>query len=381
MRVGFLFNHYATHQVAHAAPYAFELSRRHPEIEIVVACASRAEEEAVRRIAGLYPGARVQHRRLRVPWFHRAIDPVVSHWSFRRKGVVLRHNVDFFAELDVLVAPEHYCLRLRAEPRLRHLRYVHTCHGAGDREGGSMDDQSQDFDLTLLPGRKYLDWLHSYGEPKPGSYAVVGYPKFDVVGKAAMPARRWFKDDKPIVLYNPHFEANVSSWQTQGVSVLDYFADQRDYNLVFAPHVVLFMRRARHRALLPRRFRRLPNVHVDLGSDASNDMTYTQAADIYLGDASSQVYEFLLRPRPCIFLNAHGVDWRDQPSHRHWHLGQVIEDVGSELGPALTRAPAVQRDFLPRQREAFAYTFYEDAASTAAERGADAIAAFLRNSQ
>ena len=36
-RVGFLFNHYATHQVPHAAPYAFELSRRHPNLHVVYA--------------------------------------------------------------------------------------------------------------------------------------------------------------------------------------------------------------------------------------------------------------------------------------------------------------------------------------------------------
>lgn len=29
-------------------------------------------------------------------------------------------------------------------------------------------------------------------------------------------------------------------------------------------------------------------------------MTYTPAADIYLGDVSSQSYEFLLDPRPCL---------------------------------------------------------------------------------
>ena len=37
MRVGFLFNHYAVHQVPHAAPYAFELSRNYPDIDVVIA--------------------------------------------------------------------------------------------------------------------------------------------------------------------------------------------------------------------------------------------------------------------------------------------------------------------------------------------------------
>ena len=42
MRIGFLFNHYAVHKVPHAAPYAFELSRRRPDFEVVVTCSSDA---------------------------------------------------------------------------------------------------------------------------------------------------------------------------------------------------------------------------------------------------------------------------------------------------------------------------------------------------
>ena len=53
MRVGFLFNHYAVHQVPHAAPYAFELSRKHPRFEVVIACSSDPELEAAKTIGTL----------------------------------------------------------------------------------------------------------------------------------------------------------------------------------------------------------------------------------------------------------------------------------------------------------------------------------------
>jgi len=48
-RVGFLFNHYATHQVPHAAPYAFELSRRHPEVEVTIAASSDPDHDVAAR--------------------------------------------------------------------------------------------------------------------------------------------------------------------------------------------------------------------------------------------------------------------------------------------------------------------------------------------
>ena len=50
---------------------------------------------------------------------------------------------------------------------------------------------------------------------------------------------------------------------------------------------------------MPKQLLRAPNLRFDPGSPASTDMTYTRAADIYLGDVSSQVYEFIAEPRPC----------------------------------------------------------------------------------
>ncbi len=47
-------------------------------------------------------------------------------------------------------------------------------------------------------------------------------------------------------------------------------------------------------------------------------MSYTTAADIYLGDVSSQVYEFLYEPRPCLFLNSHEFAWKSDPNFAHW---------------------------------------------------------------
>ena len=64
---------------------------------------------------------------------------------------------------------------------LTDLKLINTRHGAGDREG-SFDDRSGAFDLTLLPGQKYVDRLNELGYLRPGTYAVVGWPKFEVVG-------------------------------------------------------------------------------------------------------------------------------------------------------------------------------------------------------
>lgn len=376
MRVGFLFNHYFTHQVPQTAPFAFELSRRYPDTQVIIACSSKQELDFVKEIAKLYPGERCELLQLSVPFYYRLIDPVISKISFKRKRVVLRHNLAFFKGLDALVAPERNCMQLRTRFGVQGLTLIHTRHGAGDREGG-FDDRSGAFDLTLLPGQKYVDRLKDLALLTHERYAVVGWPKFEVVQGLKRPIPRFFKNDRPIVVYNPHFDQSVSSWGPLGIAVLDFFAEHPEYNLIFAPHVVLFKRAKRHKAILPAKYRSIPNIHIDTGSSASSDMTYMLAADIYLGDVSSQIYEFLLKPRPCIFLNGHRVAWRENPFYLHWQLGQVVDELPEGLEQALKRAFVSHPEFADRQRQAFDYTFYNEPGSTAAHRGADAIATFL----
>jgi CDP-glycerol glycerophosphotransferase (TagB/SpsB family) len=253
---------------------------------------------------------------------------------------------------------------------------IHTRHGAGDREGG-FDNKSGAFDLTLLPGQKYVDRMKELSLLTHERYAVVGWPKFEVIQGLRRELPRFFDNDNPVVVYNPHFDQTVSSWEPMGIEVLEFFARNPKYNLIFAPHVVLFKRAKRHRASLPVKYRSCRNIHIDLGSSASGDMTYMTAADIYLGDVSSQVYEFLIKPRPCIFLNGRHVAWRDNPFYAHWRLGQVIDNVREELGIAIDRAFESFPEFHGKQEEAFSYTFYTEPGSTAAQRGADAIASFL----
>src|SRR3546814_16180386 len=91
-------------------------------------------------------------------------------------------------------------------------------------------------------------------------------------------------------------------------------------------------------------------VMIDLASYRLFDMSYTSGADIYLGDVSSQVYEFLATPRPCLFLDAHGVDWEGDPDYLFWTLGDVVSDL-AKLPGALEQAPARHPLYADAQRE------------------------------
>ena len=126
---------------------------------------------------------------------------------------------------------------------------------------------------------------------------------------------------------------------------------------------------------VPDEYRRLPHMIIDTGSAASVNMTYPLAADIYLGDASSQVYEFLIEPRPCLFANPHGIAWTGDPNFAHWQFGPVFTSI-DELPDALVRASTDHAQFAPIQKRMFDYTF-ELGDRPSADRAALAIAEFL----
>ena len=123
------------------------------------------------------------------------------------------------------------------------------------------------------------------------------------------------------------------------------------------------------------RFRGHPRIHIDLGGPAAIDMTYTRVANLYLGDVSSQIYEFLRTPRPVLFLNVHGVDWAGDESYRHWRYGPVLDEVEA-LPDAVGAAMASHGDYLAEQQAGFAASFDLQPRSSSL-RAAEAIAVRL----
>src|SRR3546814_6975425 len=103
------------------------------------------------------------------------------------------------------------------------------------------DKASGKFDLVLLSGEKIRDRLAQAELLKDDGHAIVGYPKFDLPPRTGGP--RLFPKDRPTVLYNPHPSPALSSWYEMGPQILDWFAAQDRYNLILAPHVLLFKKR------------------------------------------------------------------------------------------------------------------------------------------
>ncbi len=344
MRICFLFNHDQVHQVAHSLPIALALAEHAPHVQVVLAPTNPRIQAEVIRLAGsrlrdnliLHP-LRVHRRRSHY------LAALTEPFAPAAKLLVYGDNLDFFRSVDTLVVAEKTSLMLKTRYGLDHLKIIHTRHGAGDRAIG-FNPCSAQFDHVLVSGEKIRRRLIADAGVDPDKISVVGYPKFDLHGMNRTHAL--IDSSRPVVLYNPHVSPHLSSWYKLGRQVLDWFVEHDEYQLIFAPHVMLFERsfaltidklRIDRPGRIEERYLRAPNIHIDLGSRASSNMTYTNRADIYLGDVSSQLYEFLLNPRPCLFLDAHETEWVGDKNYAHWRSGPVIDDP-ERLDDALSEA-------------------------------------------
>src|SRR5262245_513099 len=190
------------HQVMHSLPIAAELSLRHPNVEVHAAGASARHVEFVRHLLARYaPHAHVHVDRLRTP--------LIKRWRYRKKSRLLLSNWLYFRSFDAIVTPERTSLVLKRFG-LGRTRLIWTSHGAGDRAVGFAED-IKEFDYVVIAGAKLEHRLLAANLIRPGQYQTGVYAKFDWLRRSA-PTARMFDNDRPVVLYSPHFRTQLASW-------------------------------------------------------------------------------------------------------------------------------------------------------------------------
>lgn len=337
------------HQVLHLAPVAAELSLRHPDITVCCICADDRTAAALRAVAAAMQASAMTVTQIVWPWTGRVAARLTGNRS-AAKGPLLARIRWLARNAQAIIVPERTSAALRWLGWRRPL--VHFRHGAGDRAPSS-EAKLKVFDSILVPGQKDIERAVAQGVDRK-QLSAIGYVKMDYL--RALPAGpKLFDNDRPTVLYNPHFDPAISSINIAR-DVIARFCEQDRYNLIFAPHVRAFenldrVARARWLELaVPE------HIAVDLDSPRLFDMTYTRSVDLYLGDMSSQLYEFICRPRPVAFVNAHGIRWQDDPRYAGWHLGEAASGADDVLA-AVDRAFKRHPDMIQKQTEAVAFAF------------------------
>lgn len=354
--------------IPHLYPIVEALAAR-SDIPLDLWVSTSVHEKLLERWVGELGAPQVRIRR--APGFRRlADDGQGRNPRLPSKLPVLLRLAPRLRRAAAVVSAEQTSLWL---PRLLPMRapFVNTLHGVGAM-GARNDPRRRAAAVTMMPSERerriYLDLGFA-----PEKVVATGYVKAAFTHRT--PPRALFADERPIILYTPHWQQHRSSWWRWGRDVLRQLTTDPHYNVIFAPHQRLVEGAPEVRDIATE-FVGRPDVHCDLDSFAMVDGSYTAAADLYLGDTSSQVNEFLMSPRPCVFLNAQGADWRTDPSYANYHAGEVVETIG-DLIPALTRAPERHGEFVDFQRF-FASDSLGDISGAGAGRAAEIVLAFAR---
>ena len=381
MKVCFLFNHDAAHQVAHSIGLAASLVEQYAEVETVIAYGnSDIREEIEQHLTPAQIEALRWHDLSLSPLVQMMLSPLNRLFPVRRLAR-LYTAAGYLRQFDILVSTERTCLTLKRRWGKEGPIFAYIPHGSGDRNV-AYHPALKDFDLMLLSGQKLVDQMVANNIVPAENCRIIGYPKFDaLVGRIP---EKFFDNDNPVFFYNPHFDPLLSSWYDHGEEILEWFYRHQDrYNLIFAPHVLLFLKsthispeykKGRRRPNVAQKYRDAANILVDLDSQRLFDMSYTIAADVYIGDVSSQVYEFLHRPRPVFFIDTHSDGHSAvSPAYEFW-LNGPVEKSATDLVEILPNWKETGQKYRAEQSRLLEYTMSMDPERTAAQRGAKALA-------
>tara|TARA_R110000772_G_scaffold63487_6_gene142177 strand:- start:1802 stop:2929 length:1128 start_codon:yes stop_codon:yes gene_type:complete len=353
------------HHVLHLIPIAVELEA-HPNIDVEVFVLSTFEAEACQRVLTPLGAERTKIRVLNP-------NPIAKLVSPKLAFLLLHLNI--WNSLNAIVVVERTSTILRYfSGRLP--PFIHIPHGAGDR-AKSYDPRIRHFDHVLVAGEKDKRRMVELGLVREDTCSVTGYIKPFAIKQLRVDMPSIFPIKRPTVLYNPHFSRGLSSWKDFGHELLEAFSKKKDMNFIVAPHVRLFANQNEFKRDEIEVYSKFENIHVDLGSSKSSDMSYTRAADIYLGDVSSQVYEFLSEPKPCIFLTKRTTQWQGNPDYAHWSFGPVCYSV-SEVLANLDRAFLCHPDYAELQEKG-CLAATGDPSWNPIRRAADALMSILAN--
>lgn len=341
------------------------MARLHPGIQTIVAYASPAIRERIESLLEPGDAERVNWQELVLPALLRGATGLFDKLLPASRLARLRVHHELLAGSDAVISTERTCLRVKDRIGVAPSPlFIRVPHGTGDRSVTFHPDHRR-FDLSLVAGPKMAAQLAANGVD-PAKIQATGYSKFERIDLTSRPD--FFGNGRPTFVYNPHFDPHLSSWYDGGPDLLRWFASGRGqaFNLIFAPHVMLFRksvhvspeyRVAKKRPDVPVEALDAANILVDVDGPRLFDMSYMLGSDGYIGDASSQLYEFLIHPRTVLLLdpnNALRNEGEDTlPFLRMGPVANSVENITTLIEQSEEIGERYRRD----QQELIAQTF------------------------
>ncbi|MBU1925435.1 MAG: CDP-glycerol glycerophosphotransferase family protein [Candidatus Omnitrophica bacterium] len=326
----------SVHQIYHSLFIAIELSNIQDEYPVVVLSTSQEASVIIEQELNSIPN-KVRFQKIRHPGYGRtAFDINLFVFlcrlrMYRTKAVVVTDYFDnVFRQLFVKTF------------------WVYVSHGVANREF-SFEPHIKDYDLVILPGERDLKAMQERIGPL-NNCRAAGYSKLDYFHYHVIKSLNLFKEKRPVILYNPHFDEKFSSFFDKGLVLLEQVSKSNKFNVLFMPHPDL----SRKYPQLVKKTAEFENVL--LIERHRINLEYMAQADVYITDISSSVFEWLYFDKPVLFFNTKRVNWKKSRDYPSWVLGKVAEDV-LQLIVMIEDTLKHQEEFREIRRETFEDTF------------------------
>tara|TARA_B100001769_G_scaffold106741_1_gene82889 strand:+ start:2669 stop:3814 length:1146 start_codon:yes stop_codon:yes gene_type:complete len=249
----------------------------------------------------------------------------------------IKKIIKYLENANAIISTSHNFPDYLSRYKIKVPTLFYLYHGTGTREYG-FETSLEKFDHILIPGKYHRDRLKESLSLKDDQIEMIGKPKLDYLKIKLSKNKKLFNNENPIFYYNPHWEIELSSYLKWKEIILQFFIKNKNYNLIFSPHPLVGHLSTKRGYEINEKDIAEDNILVDMGSNQCLDGTYTSIADIYIGDISSMVTEWVVqKPRPCIFINAHNVNWKNNDNYYMWKFGKVVNEL-KEFEEAITES-------------------------------------------
>ncbi len=313
------------HHVHHLLIPALTFASMKNKFKTVLVSGSPTNTKIIKKIKRSYPAAKFElietppPLRYRFKWYKKTKLYPPPYYAFKKISSALRNAL-------AIVSTSHLIPKLVKEYRVLRPISFYLYHGVGTRSY-SFEKSQGSFDYLLIPGKYYKNRLINEGICDEKQLSIVGHPKFDWLSDKKLRSIKLFNNNNPTFYYNPHWELKLTSFIKWQNIILDFFIKNNQYNLIFAPHPLIKHNSINRGYSLSINKNKEKNIIIDYESERLLDGTYLKNADVYIGDVSSMIaYWIKIKERPCIFINAHNIDWKDNESYTMWNYGSVVNN-------------------------------------------------------
>ncbi|ENS5357169.1 hypothetical protein ACE1OI_003438 [Vibrio cholerae] len=233
-------------------------------------------------------------------WFRQQINNIFFPYrNFVDYQFVILNIYDFIYECDSIVLTDLIhgsCVKKYAP----NTKVVWAQHGPVINKRYINSCDLSDVDIIWSPGEITTEsFRNARRVVNVGSLKLDWVKEFSKREKSTL-----FNNGNLTAIYNPHFNvmAGGESWKELGIELLSWFSKRSELNLIFAPHPRL---KDYFNLNTVDKFRAFPNIYIDLETKNLSNLYYESKSDIYIGDISSQVFEYIyIKPRPLFFFKS-----------------------------------------------------------------------------